>query len=118
MAVPRQIKLLVRIPADRGAECMAADGAEQALDLLKANHFDILLSDIGMPRTDGYELIRAVRQVDQQRQKALPAVAITAYARPEDRQRSLVAGYHAHLSKPIEARELVATVAGLLQLTR
>ncbi|MDQ2641888.1 MAG: ATP-binding protein [Pseudomonadota bacterium] len=110
--------LLVRILADRGAECMAADGAEQALDLLKANHFDILLSDIGMPRTDGYELIRAVRQVDQQRQKALPAVAITAYARPEDRQRSLVAGYHAHLSKPIEARELVATVAGLLQLTR
>ena len=110
--------LLVRILADLGAQCVAADGAEQALELLKANQFDILLSDIGMPRTDGYELIRAARQLDHQRRKALPAVAITAYARPEDRQRSLVAGYHAHLSKPIEARELVATVAGLLQLTR
>ncbi|HWL64152.1 MAG TPA: ATP-binding protein [Steroidobacteraceae bacterium] len=110
--------LLVRILADSGAECVAADGAEQALEMLRSNHLDILLSDIGMPRTDGYELIRAARKLDARRGKALPAVAITAYARPEDRQRSLVAGYHAHLSKPIEARELVATVAGLLQLTR
>ncbi len=110
--------LLVRILADRGANCSDADSAEQALEMLKAARFDILLSDIGMPRTDGYELIRGARKLDRERDTPLPAVAITAYARPEDRQRSLVAGYHAHLSKPIEARELVATVAGLLQLTR
>ena len=110
--------LLVRILAVRGAVCSAADSAAQALEMLGAERFDILLSDIGMPRTDGYELIRGARRLDSGRDTPLPAVAITAYARPEDRQRSLVAGYHAHLSKPVEARELVATVAGLLQLTR
>jgi CheY-like chemotaxis protein len=67
---------------------------------------------------DGYELIREARKLDHHRGTPLPAVAITAYARPQDRQRSLIAGFHAHVSKPIDARELVATIAGLLRLTR
>jgi CheY-like chemotaxis protein len=69
----------VRILTDRGAQCVAADGVEQALQLLQASHLDILLSDIGMPGRDGYDLIRAARQLDRQRETPLPAVAITAY---------------------------------------
>jgi PAS domain S-box-containing protein len=110
--------LLIRLLESRGALCRDANNAVAALDLLAKEHFDILLSDIGMPDMDGYDLIREARALDDKRQSALPAVAITAYARVEDRQRSLLAGYQAHLAKPIEAREVVATIAGLLRLTR
>ena len=78
----------------------------------------MLLSDIGMPVMDGFELIRRARVLDTVRTSPLPAIAITAYARAEDRQRSLLAGFHMHLSKPIESRELIASVAGLLHLSR
>ena len=71
-----------------------------------------------MPEMDGYELLKRVRLMDASRQSPIPAIAITAYARPEDRQRSLLAGYNMHFSKPIEAAELVAAMAGLLRLTR
>ncbi len=71
-----------------------------------------------MPEIDGYEFLRRARALDAARQGAIPAIAITAYARPEDRQRSLLAGYHMHLSKPIEARELIAGMASLLRLAR
>jgi PAS domain S-box-containing protein len=110
--------LLVRLLSDRGAMCSEAHGAHAALVKLEREAFDILLSDIGMPDMDGYELIRRARSLDNGRNSPLPAVAITAYARAEDRQRSLLAGYQAHLTKPIEARELVATVAALLHLTQ
>jgi CheY-like chemotaxis protein len=85
---------------------------------MAATRFDILLSDIGMPKLDGLDLIRRVRLLDACRSGPIPAIAITAYARPEDRQRSLLAGFHMHLSKPIEAAELIASIAGLLQLSR
>jgi PAS domain S-box-containing protein len=110
--------LLVRLLSDRGATCAEAHGAHAALVKLEREAFDILLSDIGMPDMDGYELIRRARSLDNGRNSPLPAVAITAYARAEDRQRSLLAGYQAHLTKPIEARELIATVAALLHLTQ
>jgi CheY-like chemotaxis protein len=86
--------------------------------LLSAGHFDLLLSDIGMPDMSGFDLIRRVRHLDRSRAGPLPAIALTAYARTEDRQRSLLAGFHMHLSKPIEARELIASIAGLLHLSR
>jgi CheY-like chemotaxis protein len=110
--------LLVRILGDQGASCADAGSASEALKMLSAERFDILLSDIGMAEMDGYELIRQARALDRTRDSPMPAVAITAYARPEDRQRSLLAGYQAHLAKPVEAGDLVATVAGLLSLTR
>jgi PAS domain S-box-containing protein len=110
--------LLVRLLTDRGALCSEAHGARAALAKVEREPFDILLSDIGMPDMDGYELIRRARSFDNGRNAPLPAVAITAYARAEDRQRSLLAGYQAHLTKPIEARELIATVAALLHLTQ
>ena len=110
--------LLARILEDRGARPLCASSAEEGLAALSREHFDVLLSDIGMPGTDGYDLIREVRRLDQSRSRPIPAVAITAYARTEDRQRSLLAGFHMHLSKPVEARELIASIAGLVRLSR
>ncbi len=110
--------LIARILEGRGVRATCAASASEALELLSRQHFDILLSDIGMPDIDGYELMRRVRVLDAARQAPIPAIAVTAYARPEDRQRSLLAGYHMHLAKPIEARELVAGIASLLRLTR
>jgi CheY-like chemotaxis protein len=72
-----------------------------------------------MPDMDGYELMRRIRARESSSgENALAAVAITAYARPEDRQRSLLAGYQMHLAKPIDARELIAGIASLLRLSR
>jgi PAS domain S-box-containing protein len=110
--------LIARILEGRGARATCAASAADALDILQRERFDIMLSDIGMPEMDGYELMRRVRLLDPSRDAPLPAIAVTAYARTEDRQRSLLAGYHMHLSKPIEARELVAGLASLLRLTR
>lgn len=108
--------LIARIVEGRGASATCAASAEDALQHLSAAHFDVLLSDIGMPNVDGNELIRRIRALDGQRSRPIMAIAITAYARPEDRQRSLLAGYQMHLSKPIEARELIAGIASLLHL--
>lgn len=110
--------LLTRILEERGAQPTCAKSAQEALDWLQKQPFDVLLSDIGMPDIDGYELLRRVRLLDASRKAPIPAIAITAYARPDDRQRSLLAGYNMHFSKPIEARELVAALAGLLRLMR
>jgi PAS domain S-box-containing protein len=110
--------LIARIIEGRGARAVCASNANEALELLSREHFDLLLSDIGMPDLDGYELMRRVRLLDSKRTGPIPAIAVTAYARPEDRQRSLLAGYHMHLSKPVEARELVAGIASLLHLSR
>jgi PAS domain S-box-containing protein len=112
--------LIARILEARGALPACAASAAEALDCFeRGEHFDVLLSDIGMPDMDGYELIRRIRartpSTDRDR---LAAVAVTAYARAEDRQRSLLAGYQMHLAKPIEARELIAGIANLLRLSR
>lgn len=110
--------LVARILEGRGAKPTCASSAEEALDHLRREHFDILLSDIGLPEKDGYELIREARALDADRNSPIPAIAVTAYARTEDRQRSLLAGYQMHIAKPIEARELVAGIASLLKLTQ
>jgi signal transduction histidine kinase/ActR/RegA family two-component response regulator len=111
-------QLMVRILEGRGARVTAVAGGAEALELLRKHSFDILVSDIGMPDLDGYELMRRVRELDSRRTGPIPAIAVTAYARAEDRQRSLLAGYQMHLAKPIEARELVAGIASLLHLSR
>jgi CheY-like chemotaxis protein len=111
-------ELVARILEERGARPTCVSSAAAALDALASTRFDILLSDIGMPKVDGLDLIRRVRLLDTSRTGPIPAIAITAYARPEDRQRSLLAGFHLHLSKPIEAGELIASIAGLLRLSR
>lgn len=110
--------LLKRLLEDRGAKIVTASSATEALAALAREKIDLLVSDIGMPRMDGYQLIAQVRAQDGQRSAPLPAIAVTAYARPEDRQRSLLAGYQSHISKPLEARELIAAIASLLRLSR
>ena len=110
-------ELIARILESRGAHPVSISSAEEALQILSTQRFDLLLTDIGMPDMDGFELIRQVRQLDPARSSPLPAIAITAYARPEDRYRSLLAGFHVHLAKPVEAPELIASIAGLLHLS-
>jgi CheY-like chemotaxis protein len=69
-----------------------------------------------MPDFDGYDLIRRIRALHDSRLRNLPAIALTAYARADDRQRALLAGFQMHVSKPVEPRELIAGIASLLSL--
>jgi PAS domain S-box-containing protein len=96
-----------------GAKVIAVSTAAEALETLEAAGCDVLVSDIGMPGEDGYALIRRVRERDALRGVTTPAVALTAYARDEDRTRSLAAGFVAHLPKPVEPSELLSVVAKL-----
>jgi PAS domain S-box-containing protein len=91
------------------ARVISARSAEEALLLLGSTRPDVILCDIGMSGKDGYEFIEEVREKGDQ----TPALALTAFARTEDRMRALRAGYHGHLAKPIEPAELVSTVAVL-----
>jgi PAS domain S-box-containing protein len=96
-----------------GAEVTAAGSAAEALEALKAGVPDVLISDIGMPDEDGYTLMRQVRALPVAEGGGVPAIALTAYARVEDRMQALRAGYHMHVTKPVELAELAAIVASL-----
>jgi PAS domain S-box-containing protein len=103
-----------RLIEERGAKVMLAVDAQQALEVLRSEPVDILVSDIGMANEDGYYLIGQVRTLENARAARIPAIAVTAYARAEDRQRMLLAGFQMHISKPIEPRELIAGIASLV----
>ncbi|MBI2772173.1 MAG: response regulator [Burkholderiales bacterium] len=105
--------LLKRILEECGAVVLVADGATAALAMVEAQRPEVLVSDIGMPDVDGYELLRRVRQLGPGRGGALPAIALTAFARSEDRVRALRAGFAVHVSKPLEPSEIVASVASV-----
>jgi CheY-like chemotaxis protein/two-component sensor histidine kinase len=110
-------RLLVgRIVEERGARAVMAHSGEEALRLLNTESMDILVSDIGMPDYDGYKFIQEIRACEPKRVRNIPAIALTAYARAEDRQRALLAGYQMHLAKPVEPRELIAGIASLLNV--
>lgn len=104
--------LTKRVLADCGAESAVADGVTQALDVLEVFNPHVLISDLGMPTEDGFELIRQVRARGYTFQN-LPAVALTAYARTEDRRKALLAGFQLHLTKPVDPAELSAAIASL-----
>jgi CheY-like chemotaxis protein len=106
-----------RLLEECGAHVLLAVDAEQAMDTLRAEQVDILISDIGMAGADGYQLIQQVRAQTDERIATIPAVAVTAYARADDRRRLLLAGFQMHLSKPVEPQELVAGIASLIGLT-
>ncbi|APR80926.1 Chemotaxis protein methyltransferase CheR [Minicystis rosea] len=103
--------LVRRVLEEHGAAVVTAASGPAAIDALGGAAPDVLVSDLGMPGMDGYALIRAVRAGGC----GAPAVAVTAFARQEDRLRALSAGYQAHLAKPIEPRDLVMAVASLRQ---
>src|SRR5262249_39840603 len=92
-------------------DCASAAEAIQTLDEWLP---DALVSDIGMPFEDGYELMRKIRARDPERGGLIPALALTAYARVQDAQQALEAGYQAHLPKPVEPAELAIAVANLV----
>lgn len=98
---------------DYGAEAIAIARATQALEMLQQWKPHILISDIAMPEQDGYTFIRIVRKLPAERGGKIPAVAITAYASDEDRNRAITAGFQLHVPKPVEPSQLAAVVAQL-----
>ncbi|MFL6263639.1 MAG: response regulator [Thermoanaerobaculia bacterium] len=106
-------ELLVMALQQCGAEVAAFASAPEALASFDRAVPDVLLSDIGMPVQDGYDLIHTLRAREPGRGGNVPAAALTAYARAEDRLRALEAGYQTHLAKPVDPSELISTVARL-----
>ncbi len=113
---PDSLNLVKRILESRAAQVLTATSAAEALVLMKSHRPDILVSDIGMPEHDGYELIERVRGLPAG--TSLPAIALTALARSEDRTRALRAGFQTHVAKPVEPAELIAVVESLVSLRR
>ncbi|MGQ0546542.1 MAG: ATP-binding response regulator [Betaproteobacteria bacterium] len=110
---PDARETLARVLAECGANVMHTASASDALRLIEEHRPHVLVTDIGMPGMDGYELLRRVRALPAARGGALPAVALTAFARSEDRTRALRAGFRAHIAKPVDASELVATLVSV-----
>ncbi len=94
-----------------GAEVVEASSVFEAMGLLRTSRIDVLVSDIGMPLRDGYAFIRGVRANTEH--ESLPAVALTAFTREEDRSRALSAGFNVHMAKPVDARGLITAIASL-----
>ena len=105
--------LLKRLLTDCDAVVSIAASAAEAMESIRSQIPDVLVSDIGMSEMDGYELVKRVRALAADSGGKIPAVALTAFARSEDRARALLAGYSAHVAKPVDPMELVATVAAV-----
>jgi CheY-like chemotaxis protein/two-component sensor histidine kinase len=106
-------ELLARCLEIAGAQVVAAGSAEEAMEAIRRRHPDVLVSDIAMADEDGYSLVRRLRLLPPDEGGRIPAVAVSAYAREEDRLRALAAGFHEHLAKPLDPADLVAIVARL-----
>ena len=107
----RALTLLLLVQA--GATVKAVASVREALQTLAVERPDVLVSDIGLPDQDGYGLIRQIRQDEADHGGFLPAVALTGYARAEDRNRILSAGFQAHVPKPVDPIELAAAIAAV-----
>lgn len=108
---PDSCDLAAFVVQQAGGSVMAVNTAMQALELLRSQQFDLLLTDIGMPEMDGYALLQQVRQLPMNAQ--IPAIALTAYAGEMDQQQAITAGFQAYLAKPIQPAEIVTTLARL-----
>ena len=106
-------ELVSTVLQSQGAEVAIASSVSEALAQLAAFQPQVLVSDIGMPREDGYSLMRQVRSLPLEQGGRIPAVALTAYARAEDRRRALMVGFQSHVAKPVNPTELVIVVASL-----
>jgi hypothetical protein len=106
-------EFLIALLEEEGAMVRSASSVAEALAALESSWPDVLLSDIGMPGADGYELIARVREMEVLRGGMMPAIALTAYARESERQQALEAGFQMHLSKPVEVPQLIAGIANL-----
>jgi CheY-like chemotaxis protein len=108
---PDSREIVAFVLEQAGAEVIAVGAAIAALQTLQSMHFDILISDIGMPEMDGYAFIQQVRQL--QVGEDILAIALTAYAGEVDQQQAILAGFQTHIPKPVEPEDLVSTVAHL-----
>ena len=109
---PDARSLIERLLQDCDATVTTVASAKEALEVLARDQLDVLISDIGMPKEDGYTLIRHIRRLKGDNGQ-VPAIALTAYARAEDRAKAIEAGYQLHLAKPVEGSTLIAMVAAL-----
>ncbi len=102
-----------------GAEALAVASGKEALELLARQtpdeRFNVLICDIAMPDEDGYKVMRKLRELPPDEGGAIPAIALTAYARTEDRLRALAAGFQMHVAKPVEPDELAIVILSLIK---
>jgi CheY-like chemotaxis protein len=105
--------LLQTVLEDQGARVTSFGSAEAALGALKTTRPTVMVCDVGMPQMGGYQLMRTLR-AEEPRGERIPALALTAFARAEDRKRALVAGYQAYLAKPFDIAELILVLADLV----
>jgi NO-binding membrane sensor protein with MHYT domain/CheY-like chemotaxis protein/nitrogen-specific signal transduction histidine kinase len=110
---PDSLELVQQVLAESGARIVTATGAADALRMLERHRPDLLISDIGMPLMDGFELIRRVRAERDRTLAGVPAIALTAFSRREDQQRALAAGFDEYLAKPLRPAVLLQTVVGM-----
>ncbi len=115
---PDALDLIRVVLEQRGAEVSTANSAAAAFDALEAGRPDVLVCDIGMPGEDGYGLIRRVRALGAASGGETPAIALTAYARAEDRLRALRAGYQMHVPKPVDLAELIAVIISIVKRSK
>jgi CheY-like chemotaxis protein len=108
------LEIVKRILSGRNAEVQIASSADEAMEVFAAFTPDVILSDVGMPGKDGYDLIRMIRK--HPKGSKTPAAALTALARAEDRMRALTAGFQTHIAKPVSSAEIVATVLSLASM--
>jgi PAS domain S-box-containing protein len=105
-------EMMTVVLSDRGVRVRIAHDYDSALAAMQQGWPDLVVSDIGLPGRDGYELVRRLRQLEQQQQRPrLPVIALTAFARPEDQAKTLAAGFDLHLSKPLKPHLLVEAIA-------
>jgi CheY-like chemotaxis protein len=106
-------ELVKRLLEMAGATVSMAGSASEAIERILASRPNVLVCDIAMPGEDGYSLIRRLRVLEKNQESALPAVALSAYARSDDRTKAIRSGFQNHLAKPVEPAELLTVVSSL-----
>jgi signal transduction histidine kinase/ActR/RegA family two-component response regulator len=114
---PDTLNMLATLLSQRRAQVRTVASAKGALSMMESWRPDLILADIGMPGEDGYSLITKIRALNREQGGETPAIALTAYARVEDRMRTLAAGFQMHVAKPVDPSELITIVASLARRT-
>jgi CheY-like chemotaxis protein len=115
---PDACNLIATVLVEAGAQVQTARSAAEAFAIFRRFRPDVLISDIGMPGEDGYSLIRRIRALPGLEGGSVPALALTAFAREEDRAKTLAAGFTTHVRKPLDLSKLTCTIAELAGVDR